>query len=110
MQWLHKDGSGKVIIAFLLIGLGIVYYVMGLSPESDSIASLFQRLSLGKALVMTLLAVLTFNWPQLLALMIGLVAWQLDDNRAGKYVAIAALILTAITTVQLFLHSPTVNA
>jgi hypothetical protein len=109
MQWLRKDGSAKVVIGFLLIGLGIVFFGMGIDPESDSLASFFQRFSLGKALVMTVLALLTFNWPQLLALMIGLLTWQLDNNLAGKYVVIAALILIIINTIQLFLYSPPGN-
>ena len=109
MQWLLEDGSVKVVIGFLLIGLGIVFCVMGINPESESLTSFFQRLSLAKALMMTVLALLAFNWPQLLALMIGLLTWQLDDNPAGKYLAIAALILIVITTVQLFLYSPTGN-
>jgi len=109
MQWLRKDGSVKVVIGFLLIGLGIVFFGMGIDPESDSISDFFHLFSLGKALLMTVLALLTFNWPQLLALMIGLRTWQLDDNHAGKYLAIAALILILINTVQLFLYSPPGN-
>ncbi len=109
MQWLRKDGSAKVVIGFLLIGLGFIFYGMGIDPESDSLASFFERFSLCKALVMTVMVLLTFNWPQLLALMIGLLAWQLDDNQAGKYVAIAALILIVINTVRLFLYSPPGN-
>ena len=47
MQWLRKDGSAKVVIGFLLIGLGIVFFGMGIDPDSDSLASFFQRFSLG---------------------------------------------------------------
>ena len=107
MQFQRRVGRVKIVIGFMLLGIGAFFCVIGINPESESIYSFFQHLSFGRALMMTLLAILTFNWPQLLSLLIGFLSWQQDDNPVGKYMMIASLILIVITIVQLFLYSST---